>query len=76
MAEFMTAHQIGTVFERASGSRFPWRVESTRIILRQSYDYKLDFETGDIPFMLRNRLQQMQVGSAKVKVPLSKVTVR
>lgn len=33
MARLMTAHQIGTVFESASGRRLPARVESTRISL-------------------------------------------
>lgn len=37
----MTAHQIGTVFDRASGIRFPDLVESTRTILRSSGN-KLD----------------------------------
>ena len=45
MALFITAHQMGTVLERASGIRLPDRVESTRIILQlnlcisQEYDY-------------------------------------
>ena len=34
MALFITAHQIGTVFDSASGIRFPALVESTSIILR------------------------------------------
>lgn len=33
IALFMTAHQIGMVFDSASGIRFPALVESTRIIL-------------------------------------------
>ena len=36
IALFMTAHQIGTVFDNASGVRFPALVESTTIILRPS----------------------------------------
>ena len=35
MALFTTAHQIGTVFDSASGIRFPVLVESTTIILMQ-----------------------------------------
>jgi hypothetical protein len=35
IARLMTAHQIGTVFERASGRRLPARVESTRMSLKQ-----------------------------------------
>jgi hypothetical protein len=34
MALFITAHQMGTVLERASGIRLPDRVESTRMILQ------------------------------------------
>ena len=34
IALFMTAHQIGMVFESASGIRFPALVESTTITLR------------------------------------------
>ena len=38
MALFMTAHQIGMVFESASGIRFPALVESTTIILGKCED--------------------------------------
>ena len=38
IALFMTAHQIGMVFESASGIRFPALVESTTIILGKGED--------------------------------------
>ena len=33
MARFITQHQMGTVFDSASGMRLPARVESTKINL-------------------------------------------
>jgi hypothetical protein len=52
IAWFTTAHQIGTVFDRASGNRFPERVESTMITLivdPQSYylQEKCSYDTHD-----------------------------
>ena len=39
IARLMTAHQIGTVFESASGRRLPARVESTRMSLEQKITF-------------------------------------
>jgi hypothetical protein len=38
VARLTTAHQIGTVLERASGRRLPARVESTRMSLGKEQD--------------------------------------
>jgi hypothetical protein len=39
ITRLMTAHQIGTVFESASGRRLPARVESTRMSLEQKITF-------------------------------------
>lgn len=49
-ARLTTAHQIGTVFESASGRRLPARVESTRISLRKlSVVFFLPCNGDDVP---------------------------
>ena len=68
----MTLHQIGTVFDRASGMRLPARVESTRTILVKRLVKWDRAGTGAcyLPSLLHNQGEQMQIGTAKIETPV------
>jgi hypothetical protein len=76
MARFTTAHQIGTVFESASGKRFPERVESTRIMLVTKAQSLCEINMMSIPMMLQSDRQQVEVGSTEIEAPVVVMAIR
>lgn len=75
----MTAHQIGTVFERASGILLPRLVESTMMHLACSMGQCLSQHTitiSTLPISPANNIQHLQVQSPRTEAPLSLMPIR
>lgn len=69
---------MGTVFESASGMRLPDRVASTNKNLDRSMRRRLDviFQKDECaPATVSYQVQEVDIGSPKVKTPVVKVTV-
>jgi hypothetical protein len=80
MARLITQHQMGMVLERASGIRFPRRVESTTIALhmiKQTTTRWMDAVEPYcvLPLMSSNRIQPMEITPAYVEIPFSSMTI-
>jgi len=78
-ARLMTAHQIGTVLDSASGMRFPALVESAKSNLERvvqfSHHFCLGMRWHHEPCVRANQRQYMQVWPTKVEAPISSMSI-
>lgn len=75
----ITAHQIGTVFDRASGMLLPRLVESTMMHLTSSIDQRLTpypITISILPIIPPNNIQHLQIQPPRTEAPLSLMPVR
>ena len=77
-ARLITAHQIGTVLDRASGILFPERVESTRIKLffgKLILEKKWGVDTHRLPSSFNYKWKEVKIWTAKVEAPIIEMTI-